>query len=83
MDLTVTVYGPGPAEHQHLFSDDVSLEEFLRWYGRALETEGWMLQAYVDRREASREAGAAPGGVERRRRSGDRAARPSPSTENP
>jgi hypothetical protein len=83
MDLTLTVYGPGPAEHQHLFRDNASLDEFLRWYGEALDREGWVLQAYIDRRAAPREASAAPGGVERRRRSGDRADRLSPSTDNP
>ena len=69
MDMNLTVYGPGPAEHSHLFRDIESLEEFLRWYGEALERDGWILQAYVDRRTSLPDDSKPPDGVERRRRS--------------
>jgi len=71
MDMTLTVYGPGPVEHVHLFRDDASLDGFLHWYGEALERDGWVIQAYVDRRATLPDESSPPGGVERRRGSRD------------
>jgi hypothetical protein len=46
------VCGPGTAEHAHTFDSSATLADFLRWYMERLEVDGWVLQAFTDRRVA-------------------------------
>jgi hypothetical protein len=66
--LKLTVCGPGDAEKVYSFGDADTLIEFVRLYDGALMRDGWILQAYLDRRARDRDAGAVPASGERRRR---------------
>ena len=68
VDLSVIVYGPGPDEHQHLFRQAGTLEQFLVWYHAALVSEDWQLQGYIERRLERTDEDAPPEPGERRRR---------------
>ena len=68
VQFRVRVFGPGATEHFHLFTEAAAVEEFLRWYGDALTRDGWVLQAYVDRRAVSRDTTRLPPAGERRSR---------------
>jgi len=66
VQFKVRVAGPGATEHLHLFNEVGSVDKFLGWYGEALSRDGWVLQAYVDRR-ATTAARAPHAGTDRRR----------------
>jgi hypothetical protein len=66
LQFKVRVAGPRATEQLHLFNEGAAVEIFLGWYGEALRRDGWVLQAYVDRRDT--EAARAPyAGPDRRR----------------
>ena len=64
--LAITAYGPGPAERTFRFADQFTVAEFMKLYEQHLAADGWILQAFVERR-ADRASHAPP--RDRRRRS--------------
>jgi hypothetical protein len=64
--LMLMVCGPGSTQHVHTFDSGATLNEFLGWYEARLDTAGWVLQRFEDRRR-ERVRSAVPPGADRRR----------------
>jgi len=67
--LVLEILGPGEAHQSHTLPDEDALIQFLVNYERKLLAEGWILQAYEDRRSGRDRRGAVRG-PDRRRRAG-------------
>jgi hypothetical protein len=65
-ELGIEVSGPGSKRRRFRFGDEETASEFLRLYEYSLSADGWVLQAFVERRGSGR-AGSPAGGRERRR----------------
>lgn len=65
--LAITADGPGHSERVFTFGDEPTADEFLRLYEQDLLDDGWVLQAFVDRRCTP---GPVPLGGDRRRGAG-------------
>ena len=65
--LSIAVSGPGYERRLFRFGDEDTASEFVKLYEHFLSGDGWVLQAFVERRAGSGTAGAAPERGDRRR----------------